>query len=141
LLGWKYLHQSREDVISPYHYEASIAYLHCIAKDLRSTDWNTIKGLYLKLLQQRSNPFIELNYAIALYYAGKKEDAFAILKMLQQNTFMSRYYLLNTTLGKLYLLEKDYTNAKNYLLVALEQTSMQAEKDFIMRLLENFPKV
>jgi len=140
LLGWKYLHQSRGDVISSYHYEASIAYLHCIAKDLQSTDWNAIKGLYLKLLQQRSNPFIELNYAIALYYAGKKEDAFAILKMLQQNTFMSRYYLLNTTLGKLYLLEKDYTKANNYLLIALEQTSMQAEKDFIRRLIETSQK-
>ena len=33
LLGWKYLHESRADVVSPYHYEASIAYLHCNAAD------------------------------------------------------------------------------------------------------------
>lgn len=136
LLGWKYLHESKGDAVSSYHYEASIAYLHCNAKDFQSTEWHTIKGLYLKLLQQHSNPFIELNYAIALYYAGKSEDAFTILKQLQQNTFMNQYYLLNTTIGKLYLLEKDHVKAKDYLLTALKQTNMQAEKDFITRLME-----
>lgn len=139
LLGSKHLHDSRGSNISSYHYEASIAYLHCMAKDFQSTDWNSIKGLYLKLLQQNSNPFIELNYAIALYYAGKKEDAFAILKLLQQNAFMNQYYLFNTTMGKLYLLEKDYINAGNYLQAALQQTNMQAEKDFIIRLMEKIP--
>jgi RNA polymerase sigma-70 factor (ECF subfamily) len=135
LLGWKYLHESRADVVSPYHYEASIAYLHCNAADFKSTDWNTIKGLYLKLLQQNQNPFIEMNYAIALYYSGKKEDAFSILKKLEQNAFMHQYYLLNTTLGKFYLLEKDYDNAHNYLLTALKQTNIGAEKNYIMKLL------
>ncbi len=137
LLGSKYLHESKDASISSYHYEASIAYLHCIAEDFQSTDWKTIKGLYLKLLQQNANPFIELNYAIALYYSGNKEDAFSILKKLQQNTFMHQYYLLNATLGKLYLREKDVAGAKNYLLTALNQTNMQAEKGFIMRLLNN----
>src|SRR4029077_18882988 len=87
MLASEYLLRSREDIISSYHYEASIAYLHCIAKDFRSTDWQTIKGIYLKLLQQNPNPFIELNYAIALYYSGKKEDAFTIVNALQQNPF------------------------------------------------------
>ena len=136
LLGWKYLHESKGDVISSYHYEASIAYLHCTAKDFQSTEWNMIKGLYLKLLKQNENPFIELNYAIALYYAGKKEDAFTILKKLHRNTFLHQYYLLNATLGKLYLLEKDNANAKTFLLAALKQTNMKAEKDFIIRLLQ-----
>lgn len=136
LLGSKYLHQSRDIAVSSYHYEASIAYLHCIAGNFQSTDWNTIKGLYLKLLQLNTNPFIELNYAIALYYAGKKEDAFTILNALQQNRFMNQYYLLNASMGKMYLLEKDYNKAKNYLQAAFEQTNMQAEKDFINKLLK-----
>jgi RNA polymerase sigma-70 factor (ECF subfamily) len=136
LLGWKYLYASRDDVTSSYHYEASIAYLHCNAADFKSTDWDTIKGLYLKLLQLNFNPFIELNYAIALYYSGKKEDAFSILKRLQQNAFMHQYYLLNTALGKLYLLENDKLNAKNYLLTALKQTNMEAERIFIKKLLD-----
>ena len=136
LLGSEYLERSKDATVSSYHYEAAIAYLHCIAKDFQSTDWNTIKGLYLKLLQQRPNPFIELNYAIALYYSGKKEDAFSILQTLRQNTFLHQYYLLNATLGKLYLLEHDVAKSKNYLLAALEQTNMQAEKNFILRLIK-----
>ena len=135
LLGTKYLFESRGDIASSYHYESSIAYLHCIAKDFKATDWNAIKELYLKLLKQNENPFIELNYAIALYYAGKKEDAFTILLNLHCNTFLHQYYLLNTALGKLYLLENDYVNATTFLLAALQQTNMQAEKDFITQLL------
>jgi RNA polymerase sigma-70 factor (ECF subfamily) len=94
------------------------------------------KGPYLKLLQQNPNPFIELNYAIALYYSGKKEDAFTILKMLQQNSFLQSILFAECNLGKMYLLEKDYTNAKEYLLTALKQTNMEAEKNFIRKLLE-----
>lgn len=136
MLGAEYLHQSKRNEVSAYHYEASIAYLHCNAKNFQSTDWNTIKGLYLKLLQQNPNPFIELNYAIALYYAGKKEDAFTILNKLQQNSFLNQYHLLNATLGKMYLLEKDYIHSKEYLLAALKQTNMEAEKKFIRKLLD-----
>jgi RNA polymerase sigma factor (sigma-70 family) len=140
MLAAQYLDRSREAVVSSYHYEASIAYLHSIARDFQSTDWNTIKGLYLKLLQQNANPFIELNYAIALYYAGKKKDAFTILHVLQQNPFLHQYYLLNATLGKMYLLEKDHANAKKYLLKATGQTNMQAEKDFIQKLMDKAAK-
>ena len=136
LLGSKYLQQSKDVTVSSYHYEAAIAYLHCIAGNFKATRWNIITGLYQRLLQLHSNPFIELNYAIALYYSGKKENAFSILKTLHQHTFLHQYYLLNTTLGKLYLLEKDHAKAKNYLLAALKQTNILAEKDFIMRLLE-----
>jgi len=136
MLGAEYLHQSKGDYVSAYHYEASIAYLHCNAKNFRSTDWNTIRGLYLKLLHQNPNPFIELNYAIALYYSGKKDDAFTILNILQQNSFLNQYYLLNATLGKMHLLEKNYINSEKYLHAALKQTNMEAEKNFIRKLLE-----
>jgi len=136
LLAADFLHQSKGNIVSSYHYEASIAYLHCIAKDFYSTDWHTIKGLYLKLLENNSNPFVELNYAIALYYSGKKQDACAILNILEQNPFLNQYYLLNATLGKMYLLEKDYTNAKIFLQKSYGQTNMQAEKNFIRKLLD-----
>ncbi|MGN6354166.1 MAG: RNA polymerase sigma factor [Parafilimonas sp.] len=141
MLGWKHLHGSKDNVVSSYHYEASIAYLHCNATSFKSTDWHTIKGLYLKLLQLNSNPFIELNYAIALYYSGNKADAFTILKKLEQNAFMHQYFLLNATLGKLYLLEHDKFSAKKYLSLAVTQTNMQAEKDFITRLIRRVGEI
>ncbi len=105
LLGCDFLKQAGGEIISPYHYEASIAYLHCTAKSFDSTDWQTITNLYFQLLENNPNPFVELNYAIALYYSGKKQKAIKILNALQQNPFINQYYLLNATLGKINFLE------------------------------------
>jgi RNA polymerase sigma factor (sigma-70 family) len=135
LLGADFLQKSKSDIVSTYHYESSIAYLHCIAKDFYSTDWTTITKLYKKLLEVNSNPFIELNYAIALYYAGEKESAFNILDTLQQNTFLNQYHLLNATLGKLYGVEGNYPLALDFLLKAFKQTNMQLEKNFIGKMI------
>ncbi|HEY1869950.1 MAG TPA: hypothetical protein VGG71_02775, partial [Chitinophagaceae bacterium] len=96
--------------------------------------------LYEKLLHQNPNPFVELNYAIALYYAGEKEKAFSILHALHRNAFMHQYYLLNTTLGKMYLLEKDHSTAIDFLLTALQQTNMQVEKAYIQKLISKAVK-
>ena len=133
-LGSYYLHQSKTENISSYHYEAAIAYLHCHAKNFPETDWTTITQLYSQLLQHNSNPFIELNYAIALYYAAQKKEAFALLHQLQQS-FLDQSYLLHAALGKLYLLEYEYDKSDFHLKQALDLTNFQAEKDFVKKLL------
>ena len=73
LLATDFLLQSRNEKLSSYHLEASIAFIHCTAKSFNTTDWNTIQKLYEQLLHGSPNPFVELNYAIALYYAGQKD--------------------------------------------------------------------
>ena len=57
-LAHHFLEQSKGEIISSYHYEASIAYLHCIAKHFDSTDWVIISNLYLQLLQNNPNPLL-----------------------------------------------------------------------------------
>ncbi len=135
LLGCDFLKQAGGEIISPYHYEASIAYLHCNAKSFDSTDWQTITNLYFQLLENNPNPFVELNYAIALYYSGKKQKAIKILNALQQNPFINQYYLLNATLGKINFLEGNYIKAKEFFLKTLKQTNLQVEKDFILKMI------
>jgi len=135
LLGCDFLKQAGGEIISPYHYEASIAYLHCSAKSFDSTDWQTITNLYFQLLENNPNPFVELNYAIALYYSGKKQKALKILSALQQNPFINQYYLLNATLGKINFLEGNYIKAKEFFLKTLKQTNLQVEKDFILKMI------
>ncbi len=135
LLGCDFLKQAGGEIISPYHYEASIAYLHCTAKSFDSTDWQTITNLYFQLLENNPNPFVELNYAIALYYSGKKQKAIKILNALQQNPFINQYYLLNATLGKINFLEGNYIKAKEFFLKTLKQTNLQVEKDFILKMI------
>jgi len=135
-LAHHFLEQSKGEIISSYHYEASIAYLHCIAKHFDSTDWVTISNLYLQLLQNNPNPFIELNYAIALYYSGERSKANTLLNHLQQNSFLNHYYLLNATLGKVNLLEGNYKKAKGFFLKTLEQTNFEVEKIFIRKMID-----
>lgn len=135
-LACDFLKQSIGGELSPYHYEAFIAYLHCTAQSFQSTDWVIIAGLYRQLLQLGPNPFVELNYAIALYYSGEKERALDLLNALRQHPFLNQYYLLNATLGKIYLLEGNTVKAREFFGKTLEQTTLPLEKDFIRRMLQ-----
>jgi RNA polymerase sigma-70 factor (ECF subfamily) len=140
-LGSYYLNQSKCSTISSYHYEAAIAYLHCHAKSFADTDWATITQLYRQLLQNNPNPFIELNYAIALYYDSQKQKAFDALHGLQQ-TFLDQTYLLHAALGKLYWQEGEYNKSDLHLTKALSLTNFQMEKDFIKKILvKSYPRL
>jgi RNA polymerase sigma factor (sigma-70 family) len=135
-LACHYLDQSRGGAASSYHYEAAIAYLHCTAESFAVTDWRAISRLYHQLLQLHPNPFVELNYAIALYYAGQKAPAFKTLDNLLGHPFLSQYYLLNAALGKLHFLEGDHAAAKKHWEKTLRQTSSPLEKDFIQKMID-----
>ena len=136
LYASKFLSQSQGGEISSYHYEAAIAYLHCSAKNFKVTDWLSISKLYHQLLENNPNPFVEMNYAIALYYAGQKKKAFDILHQLQQKPFLNQYYLLNAALGKINLLEGNDTKAKSYFEKTLKQTDSPSEKEYIQKLID-----
>jgi RNA polymerase sigma-70 factor (ECF subfamily) len=127
------------DRMSAYHYEAAIAWLHCTAPSFAETDWAQISRLYLQLLRMSPNPFVELSYAIALYFAGTKTKAFEIMHGLMEHPFLHHYFLLNAALGKCYLLEGEFTRAKAFLERALELTTQRREMDFIRRLLGDIP--
>lgn len=132
-LAIDYLEQSRDEVISTYHIEASIAYLHCIAATFQSTQWDLIVKLYQQLQRDNPNPFAEMNYAIALFYSGNRENALQILHRLQQHLFLNQYFLLNATLGKLHLLNGNSSESKKFLVRALAQTEFAAEKKLIQK--------
>lgn len=87
------------------------------------------------MLQINPNPFVELNYAIALYYAGQKQKALDLFNALQQKPFLNQYYLLNATLGKIHLLEGNDTLAMQFFLKTLRQTDFQIEKEYIQKLM------
>jgi RNA polymerase sigma-70 factor (ECF subfamily) len=135
-LAHEFFTRSQGETVSTYHLEAAIAYLHCIAPSFEQTDWRTIVGLYARLLQIYPNPFVELNYAIAKYYAGDKQGAIKILNELQGNPFLNHYYILNMAIGKFQQLEGNDKLARQYLLKAQKQTTLQKEKDFIEKMLD-----
>jgi RNA polymerase sigma-70 factor (ECF subfamily) len=138
-LARHFLTLSESDVISTYHLEAAIAHIHCGSDSFLATDWNTISALYDRLLQSNPNPFVELNYAIALYYAGKKEIAFSILNDLQRHSFLHQYVFLNMALGKFHQLEGNYLLAGQFLLTARDQAHFDKERDFIQKMIDRLP--
>jgi RNA polymerase sigma-70 factor (ECF subfamily) len=133
-LAHVYLERSRRDSLSAYHYEAMIAGMHCSAESFAQTDWKTITKLYSCLLKINPNPFVHLNYAIPLYYAGQKNEALAILHKLETEPFFNQYYLLHASLGRMYLAEGNTDLAQKYFAKTLALTNSPAEKAFIMRL-------
>lgn len=135
-LANEFLSQSQCEAISGYHLEAAISCMHCSATNFESTDWRTIANLYARLLHMNKNPFVELNYAIALFYAGDKQVAFNILHALQRHVFLNQYYLLNMTLGKFHHIEGDHILAKAFLEKAYHQTTASKEKDFIQKMID-----
>lgn len=132
-LAHEFMKRSHDEVVSSYHIEASIAYLHCSAPDFQATNWTLIAKLYRRLLLGQPNPFVELNYAIALYYSGEKERSFDLLHELRKHPYMSQYFLLNSALGKFYYLDRDYELSKTFFIKAHKQTQSPAERKLIER--------
>ena len=135
-LGKYYLERSEASTISNFHIEACIAYTHCAASSFETTDWQLISQLYSKLLTGNANPFIELNYAIALYFSGLKEKSFEILNQLEKHPYMKNYFLLNATIGRFHVKESNPTLARHYLSKAVHQTNSALEKEFINSIME-----
>lgn len=130
-MGRYYLEQSGSENISSFHIEACIAFTHCSAEKFEDTDWPLICRLYAQLLISNGNPFVELNYAIALYFSGEREKAFAILKTLEQLPYMKNYFLLNATIGRFHVREGNPDLALKYLKRAQHQTDFPLERKFI----------
>jgi RNA polymerase sigma factor (sigma-70 family) len=121
--------------ISSYYCEAAIAGLHCAAESLGTTDWDAIIRIYKQLLRIQANPFVELNYAIALYYGGYNEEALGVLHGLEKLAFLGQYYLLHASLGRIYAAEGNKSLAKEYFVNTLRLTNAPDEIAFVQRLI------
>lgn len=130
-LGTHHLNLSKSDVLLPLHIEAYIAYNHCVAHSYVDTDWLLISRLYALLLKDGPNPFVQLNYAIALYFAGDGAKAFELLNELERHPYMKHYHLLNATIGRLLVREGHTDLGSKYLRKALAQAKADAERKFI----------
>ncbi len=95
------LTESQDNTFSPYHLEASIAFVHCSAMKFEDMDWATICKYYEVLLKIYPSPFAEINYAVALQYNRQDKKAYDILMSLYQNPYFHKLPILETTLKKL----------------------------------------
>ncbi len=99
-LGHNHLEQSESNYLSSYHLEAVIAYKHCSARSFADTDWESICRYYEVLIQIHPNPFVEINYAIALYHAGDTMKAHKRFDNLKNNRYLNSSKLLKKAIDE-----------------------------------------
>ncbi|PRX54278.1 RNA polymerase sigma factor [Flagellimonas meridianipacifica] len=93
-LGHNHLELSESNHLSSYHLEAVIAYKHCLASSFFDIDWESICRYYKVLSKIHPNPFVEINYAIALYHAGDMIQAHKRFDNLKNNRYLNSSKLL-----------------------------------------------
>lgn len=85
-----------------YQLQAAIAGLHSQAKSQQETDWLQIVGLYRLLMQHQGGPVISLNYAVALLFAGKTEQAApTIMELEPELKYYGPYWAARAKLAEL----------------------------------------
>jgi RNA polymerase sigma-70 factor (ECF subfamily) len=131
ILYLKNAHDSNET--SRFIFEAAIASVHSIAENFHDTNWVVIVGLYDRLREIQPNPFMDMNRAVAIFYANGAEQALAELRKSAHQTWLKNHYLYYALLGKIYTSLGDGLQAIRNYERALSLTRLAAEKEFLRK--------
>jgi RNA polymerase sigma factor (sigma-70 family) len=130
----EYLDQSAEGtIVSPYHLEAGIAYLHCTAKSYAETDWPAILRLYDALLTIHRSPVYVLNRAIVVAQIEGPEPAFAPWTKPALTRHFGHYHLVDATLGEFHRRAGNLVRARQHLEAAQQNTTSPFDRELIGR--------
>ena len=139
--GQYYLAESSKgDRISLYHFEAMIAFEHCLAKDFESTQWDRILYHYDQMLSIQYDPVIYLNRCLVLLQVQGPKKALQAIKKLDTNQAMEKYYLYHSSLVEIFTQLEDKELAIYHCQKAIELTQSESEKKLLKAKLENLKK-
>lgn len=119
----------RAEALSAWHIEAAIANAHCAA----TRDWVHIVAMYDALLQLKPTPLIRLNRAVAVFRAGRREEALAELDLLEKEKSLRGYSLLPTTQARLHQEAGNQEQAKRAYQRALSCMMPAPAREFLLR--------
>jgi RNA polymerase sigma-70 factor (ECF subfamily) len=119
--------------ISIYHYESAIAAEHIKAKTFEETDWQKILNWYHQLLELQPNTFTLLNIAIVNLQLSNFETVKDILENLPISDLEQREYLYYGCYAEYYAKRDDLVLAISYLDRAIEKTSNNLEKGYLLK--------
>lgn len=127
------------DEATSYHLEAVIAWLHVSAPSFAETDWKRIAQVYDRLLQIQDSPFVRMNQAVALLYAGDTLTALHRLRKIGEMAFLQRHYLYHLALGRVYRIMGDVASTREHYTRALSLGPHEIERRYIQNLLDELP--
>lgn len=131
---------TENESLSVYHILATISASHCIATTYEATDWHKILTLYDSLLYFDSSAVVVLNRSIALSKVKGVKAAITTLEGIRDSPQMVKNHLYYSTLGDLYLQDKNNTNAIHYFEKALKHSNLEKEKQLIFNRLQSIQK-
>jgi RNA polymerase sigma factor (sigma-70 family) len=136
-LGIHYLKSAHDsNITSRFVFEAAIASVHCVAEVFEETNWKVIVGLYDRLSEIQSTPFVDMNRAVAVFYADGATAALDHLNKSVHQVWLKNYYLYYALMGKIRSSLGDGLSAIRYYEKALSMCRLRAEKDFIRTKIE-----
>ncbi len=120
----------------PYQIQAAVAALHANATSASETDWRQISALYGALLRHVETPVVELNAAVALAMASSIENGLAWIDRIAASGSLDGYYLLHAARADLLRRAQRWPEAKAAYAQALEQVKNLAERNYLLRRLQ-----
>ncbi len=130
----EYLDASAEGtVVSPFHLEAGIAYLHCTAPSYAATDWPAILRLYDALLTLQRSPVYLLNRAIVVAQIDGPQAGIVALEEAGLDPALRHYHLYDATLGELHRRAGDLSRARLHLEAARRKTNSPFDRELLDR--------
>ena len=119
--------------ISTYQLEAAIAAHHCMADSIQDTDWSAILHLYDMLLELKPSPIYQLNRTIVLAKIRGPAAGINEIERIRDAKALSRYYLLEATLGQLQLEAGQPQIARELFQDARKKTTSEKERSLLDR--------
>jgi RNA polymerase sigma factor (sigma-70 family) len=121
------------DELTAYHLEAAIAATHASAESVQQTDWESIVGLYDRLMLIAPSPVIALNRAIAIGQRYGPERGLEALQSIAQRERLERYPFFPAALGELELRRGNHEVAREHFTAALALARNPTERRFLER--------
>ena len=119
------------DVISAFHVEAAIAAVHATAQSIDETDWNTIVGLYDRLMTIAPSPIVALNRAIAIGQRDGPDAGIDALRAIGDLERLRSYPFYPAALGELERRRGNLGVASGHFATAAALARNDAERRFL----------
>ena len=128
-----FLSKSRSTVnASKYHFEATIASLHCTANSFEETDWKAISFCYQKLLSLEDNPVLRINYVVALSKWKGADRGLYELELIEGEINKPLKYLFYSAKASMFMEIGKYDLAKSYYQVAHDLSKHKMDQSFLV---------
>ena len=121
------------DVISAYHVEAAIAAAHATAAAFDDTNWNTIVGLYDRLMALAPSPIVALNRAIAIGQRDGPDEGLRALDAIVDDDRLRTYPFYPAARGELERQLGHRERAREHFIAAAALARNDAERRFLER--------